>query len=112
MKGVKNTFYSNHMPLKTRTCRKKCEFILRNPSSFLKNDFPFDHFLLADGLPHSGSDVSELLSRHGRAAEDSVVKVARDSRLARIDALRNFLVRHYMWEGTWGGAQEFEGVGW
>ena len=76
------------------------------------NDFPFDHFLLADGLPHSGSDVSELLSRHARAAEDPMVKVAKDSRLARIDALRNFLVRHYMWEGTWGvGAQEFKGVG-
>ena len=59
-------------------------------------DCPIDHFLVADGLPHSGSDVSELLSRPGRAAGDPMVKVARDSRLARIDALRNFLVRHYM----------------
>ena len=78
--------------------------MLRNPIvGFFMNDFPFDHFLVADGLPHSGSDVSELLSRHARAAEDPMVKVAKDSRLARIDALRNFLVRHYMWEGTWGG---------
>ena len=53
---------------------------------------PTDHvFLFADCLPHS-PDVEMVLARHARAAGDPVVKVARDSKLARIDALRNFLV--------------------
>ena len=52
---------------------------------------PPSHF--TEGLPHSSSDVEEARGVRSVESEDAMVKVARDSRLARIDALRNFLVR-------------------
>ena len=68
-------------------------------------------FLFADCLPHS-PDVEMVLARHSREAGDPVIKVARDSKLARIDALRNFLVTQYKlsWDTGAGALKGQSGV--